>query len=174
LCDSGNGASIAQPLFVPSEPTADALLKIWISAMSLADSQTRARKAARGPQILAALLAGTSVDEIARTEVLSPKRVEKALLVELRRRWTPPPQEYARLQIARLEVASARLAAKVAAGDTSAIDSLVRVADRLDRYHGFSKFMPTIPVYDERARERLLAKLDRAAARLLPALRTEP
>jgi hypothetical protein len=136
--------------------------------MSLADSPTRARKAARGPQILAALLAGTSVDEIARAEGLSAKRVEKALLLELRRRWTPPPQDYARLQIARLEVASARLAAKVAAGDTGAIDSLVRVADRLDRYHGFSKFMPTIPVYDERARERLLAKLDRAAARLLP------
>jgi hypothetical protein len=173
LCDSGNGASIAPPLFVPSKPTTDALLKIRISAMSPADPPTRARKAARGPQILAALLAGMSVDEIARAEGLFTKRVEKALLLELRRRWTPPPQDYARLQIARLEVASARLAAKVAAGDAGAIDSLVRVADRLDRYHGFSKFMPTIPVYDESARERLLAKLDRAAARLLP-LRTEP
>ena len=142
--------------------------------MSPADLPTRARKTARGPQILAALLAGTSVDEIARAEGLSAKRVEKALLLELRRRWAPPPQDYARLQIARLEVASARLAAKVTAGETGAIDSLVRVADRLDRYHGFSKFMPTIPVYDERARERLLAKLDRAAARLLPREPVEP
>ena len=142
--------------------------------MSPADLSTRARKAARGPQILAALLAGLSVDEGARSERLSPKRVEKSLRDELRRRWTPPPEDYARLQIARLERTSGKLAAKAEEGDPRAIGLLIRVADRLDRYHGFSKFMPTIPVYDERARERLLAKLDRAAARLLPREPVEP
>jgi hypothetical protein len=136
--------------------------------MSRPASSTRARKAARGPQILAALLAGMSVDEVARSERLSPKRVEKSLRDELRRRWTPPPEDYARLQIARLERTSGKLAAKAEEGDPRAIGLLIRVADRLDRYHGFSKFMPTIPVYDEAARERLLAKLDRVAARLLP------
>ncbi len=135
--------------------------------MPPAGQPSRARNAARGSQILAALLAGDNIDEIARAQRISAKRVEKALHEELGRRWTPPPGDYARMQIARLERMSATLAAKAWEGDPPAIDRLLRVADRLDRYHGFSKFMPVASNERVGAHERLIAKINSAAARVL-------
>jgi hypothetical protein len=90
----------------------DPFPKIRMPAMPLAAQPSRARKLARGPQILAALLAGKNLDEIAREQQLPRKRVEKALRDELQRRWAPAAEDYARLQIARLERMSARLAAR--------------------------------------------------------------
>lgn len=145
----------------------DPFPKTRMPAMPLAAQPSRARKLARGPQILAALLAGKNLDEIAREQQLPRKRVEKALRDELQRRWAPAAEDYARLQIARLERMSARLAAKAEDGDPRAIDRLLRVADRLDRYHGFSKFMPAASNDHEGAHERLLALINRAAARVL-------
>ena len=135
--------------------------------MPLAHVPSRARKSARGPQILAALLAGANLDEIAKEQQLPRKRVEKALRDELQRRWAPAAEDYARLQIARLERMSAKLATKAEEGDPGAIDRLLRVADRLDRYHGFSKFMPAATHNYEGAHERLLALINKAAARVL-------
>ena len=135
--------------------------------MPFAAQPSRARKPARGPQILAALLAGKNLDEIAKEQQLPRKRVEKVLRDELRRRWAPPPEDYARLQIARLERMSAGLARKAEEGDPRAIERLLRVADRLDRYHGFSKFMPAASNDHAGAHERLLAKINSAAARVL-------
>ena len=60
------------------------------SHAACAMSPSRARKLARGPQILAALLAGKNLDEIAREQQLPRKRVEKALRDELQRRWVAP------------------------------------------------------------------------------------
>ena len=135
--------------------------------MPLAAQPSRARKPARGPHILAALLAGKNLDEIAKEQQLPRKRVEKALRDELQRRWAPAAEDYARLQIARLERMSAKLAAKAEDGDPRAIDRLLRVADRQDRYHGFSKFMPAASHNYEGAHERLLTMINRAAARVL-------
>ncbi|MFZ2104657.1 MAG: hypothetical protein WAV18_04600 [Roseiarcus sp.] len=135
--------------------------------MPLAAQPSRARKPAPGPQILAALLAGKNLDEIAKEQQLPRKRVEKVLRDELRRRWAPPPEDYARLQIARLERMSAGLSKKAEEGDPRAIERLLRVADRLDRYHGFSKFMPAASNDHEGAHERLLAKINSTAARVL-------
>ena len=150
-----------------SKTASDPFPKIRMTAMPLAAQPSRARKLARGPQILAALLAGKNLDEIAKEQQLPRKRVEKALRDELQRRWAPAAEDYARLQIARLERMSARLAAKAEDGDPRAIDRLLRVADRLDRYHGFSKFMPAASNDHEGAHERLLALINRAAARVL-------
>jgi len=87
---------------------------------------------------------------------------------ELQRRWAPPARDYARLQIARLEKTSANLLAKAEAGDLPSLDRLLRIMDRLDRYHGFSRLTP--PIADEYAgmHERLMAKINAAAARLQP------
>jgi hypothetical protein len=141
------------------------------STMPPADEPSRARKPARvkrGPRILAALMMGANVDEIAGTERLSRKRVEILLRKELQRRWVAPARDYARLQIARLEKTSANLLAKAEAGDLPSLDRLLRIMDRLDRYHGFSRQTP--PITDEYAgmRERLMAKINAAAARLQP------
>jgi len=136
----------------------------------------RARKAAparRGPQILAALVAGESLDAIAQKEALSRKRIEKILRDELRRRWIAPAEDYARLQIARLEAMSARLAASAESGDLPTVDRMLKILDRLDRYHGFSKLTPTPSSYDEGGRERLLTKLNTMAARMIAARKSE-
>jgi hypothetical protein len=137
--------------------------------MPTLDASSGARKPARsglGAKVLDALVTGASVDEIAKAERLAPKRVEKLLRDELQRRWLAPAQDYARLQIARLEPIYAKLKSLAEEGDLRAIDNLLRVLDRLDRYHGFGKRTVSPRGYDENARQRLLAKLNQSAARL--------
>lgn len=139
-------------------------------------ASARVRKTAparRGPQILVALVAGESVDAIAEKEGLSRKRVEIMLRDELRRRWIAPAEDYGRLQIARLEAMSARLAASAENGELPAVDRMLKILDRLDRYHGFSKLTPTPSSYDAGARERLLTKLNTMATRMLAAQTSE-
>jgi hypothetical protein len=145
--------------------------------MPPADAPKRARKAAparRGPRILVALAAGAGLDAVAEKEGLSRKRVETMLRDELRRRWVAPAEDYARLQIVRLEAMTARLAAKAERGDLPAIDRMLKILDRLDRYHGFTRLTPAASAsYDEGARERLLTKLNTMAARMIAARKTE-
>ncbi len=115
--------------------------------MPPAVAPARARKPAparRGPKILVALVAGESVDAIADKEGLSRKRIETILRDELRRRWVAPIEDYARLQIVRLEAMSAKLAAKAERGDLPAIDRMLKILDRLDRYHGFTRLTPAV------------------------------
>jgi hypothetical protein len=139
--------------------------------MPQAVAPARARKRApvrRGPKILLALVAGESVDAIAEQEGLSRKRIERILRDELRRRWVAPAEDYARLQIVRLEAMSARLAAKAEQGELPAIDRMLKILDRLDRYHGFTRLTPASSDQYEGAHERLMAKINSAAARFLP------
>jgi len=136
--------------------------------MPTPDAPSRARKPARarlGSKILGALVAGATLDEIAKAERLAPKRVEKRMLHELQRPLLAPTRDYARLQIARLEPIYAKLETLAEESDLRAIDKLSRV---LDRHHGSGKRTVSPRGYDENARQRLLAKLNQAAA-LLPA-----
>jgi hypothetical protein len=128
----------------------------------------------RGPRILAELIAGASVDDIADRERLSPKRVEKLLRDELQRRWVAPAQDYARLQIARLEAIGAKLKTKAERGDLATIDRLLRIMDRLDKYHGFSTLTPANSEEYAGAHERLMAKINGAATLLRIAPRDPP
>jgi hypothetical protein len=124
------------------------------------------RKSARvspGPAVLAAMINGVALEEIAKTHQLTPKLVEKLLRDELRKRWIVPAQDYARLQIARLEAITVQLKQKCADGDLPAIDRLLKVLDRLDRYHGFTKLAALATEPREDVRARLLKKLDQAA-----------
>jgi hypothetical protein len=144
--------------------------------MPPAAAPARARKnapARRGPGILVALVAGETVDAIAEKEGLTRRRVETMLRDELRRRWIAPAEDYARLQIARLEAMAARLAAKAEKGDLPAIDRVLKILDRLDRYHGFSKLTAANVEADEGGRERLLAKLNAMAARMIAARKSD-
>jgi hypothetical protein len=145
--------------------------------MPPADAPVRARKAAparRGPKIVAALVSGQSVEAIAEAERLSRKRVEALLRDELRRRWVAPAADHARLQIVRLEAMAATLAPSAEAGELPAIDRVLKILDRLDRYHGFSKLAPASAEPDEGGRERLLAKLNTMAERMIAARKAEP
>jgi hypothetical protein len=125
-----------------------------------------ARKTARvsqGPAVLAAMINGVALGEIAKIHELTPKRVEKLLRDELRKRWIAPAQDYARLQVARLEPIAGQLKEKCATGDLPSIDRLLKVLDRLDRYHGFTKLAALSNAPREDVRAQLLKKLEQAA-----------
>ena len=110
--------------------------------MPPADAPVCARTAARarrGAKIVAARVAGQTLEAIAEGEHMTRKRVETLLRDELRRRWVASAADHARLQIVRLEAMAATLAPLVAAGDRSAIDRTLKILDRLDRCHGFGK-----------------------------------
>ena len=124
-----------------------------------------ARKPARvspGPAVLAAMINGVSIEEIAKTHQLTPKRIEKLLRDELRKRWIAPAQDYARLQIARLETIAMSLKDKCKDGNLPAIDRLLKVLDRLDRYHGFTKLAALATPTREDVRARLVKRIDQA------------
>jgi hypothetical protein len=125
-----------------------------------------ARKLARvprGPAVLAAMINGASLKEIAELENLSLKRVEKLVRDELRKRWIAPAQEYARLQIARLEAIAFVLKDEAKKGHLPTIDRLLRVLDRLDRYHGFNKLVALSTHSREDIRAKLIARFDQAS-----------
>ena len=134
-----------------------------------ASSAKRARKpvpTGRGQRVLAALVSGAGLEEIATREKLSRRRVEKIMRDELRRRWVAPAEDFAKLQIARLDAMIVKLIGPAQKGDLPTIDRVLRILDRMDRYHGFTRATRAPEPYGEEERERLLAKLNAAAARL--------
>jgi hypothetical protein len=145
--------------------------------MSPADAPVGARTIAPArpaARVVAARIAGRTIEAIADSEGLSRKRVEKLLRDELRRRSLASPADYARLQIARLESLAATLAPLAAAGETAVIDRLLKIFDRLDRCHGLGKAAPADDVPDEDSRALLLARLNRMAERMIAARESEP
>jgi hypothetical protein len=121
------------------------------------------RRVAPGPIVLAAMISGESLSEIARSERISAKRVEKLLREELYKRWIAPTRDYARLQIARLETIAFVLKDKAKEGHLPTIDRLLKVLDRLDRYHGFNKLAAFSTPSHEDVRAKLIAKINQAA-----------
>jgi hypothetical protein len=120
----------------------------------------------RAQRVLASLIAGAGVDEIGLREKITRKRTEKILRDELRRCWVAPAQEFARLQIARLDGMILRLFDRVQRGDLKAIDRALKIVDRLDRYHGFARANRLPEQYVEEERARLMQKINDVAARL--------
>ena len=120
-------------------------------------------------RMLDALIGGASPAEIGAEENLATPTVERALGEELGRRWTPTVAEYAKLQIARLETFCLGLMDRIEDGELAAIDRALKIVDRLDRYNGFHRASPALEPYGESHRERLLAKLNAAAANLADA-----
>lgn len=133
-------------------------------AMASVEGPVRKRaRDSRGPAVLAAMIHGASLTEIAKSEHLNPKKVEQLIRSELRKRWIAPAQDYARLQIARLEAIAAQLKEKSKGGDLPTIDRLLKVLDRLDRYHGFTKLAALSTSAREDVRAKLIAKMEQAA-----------
>jgi hypothetical protein len=132
--------------------------------MASAEEPARKRvRVAHGPAVLAAMISGVSLEEISQTRKLTNKRVEKVLRDELQKRWIAPAQDFARLQIARLEAIAVVLKEKVTQGDLPTIDRLLKVLDRLDRYHGFNKFAALATQSDEDVHDKLVARIEQAA-----------
>jgi hypothetical protein len=131
-------------------------------------NRTKRARATRAQRVLASLIAGSGVDEIASKERLTPKRTESILRQELRNRWVAPAEDFARLQIARLEQMILKLLERLQSGDLKAIDRALKIVDRLDRYHGFTKASRMPEPYGDEDRARLLKKVNEIADRLQP------
>jgi hypothetical protein len=143
--------------------------------MTDANPPTRSKRArvTRAQRVLGSLIAGAGVDEIGAAERLTRKRTESILRQELRNRWVAPADDFARLQIARLEQMILKLLDRLQNGDLDAIDRALKIVDRLDRYHGFTKAKRATEQYDEEDRARLLRKINEIADRLQPELPAE-
>jgi hypothetical protein len=106
------------------------------------------------------------LDEIGLSEKITRARTERILRDELRRRWVAPAQDFARLQIARLDGMILKLIDRIQRGELEAIDRALKIVDRLDRYHGFTRANRPPEQYGEEERARLMQKINDVAARL--------
>jgi len=120
-------------------------------------------KALRRERIFARLRGGWAYDEIAREERVTPRRVRQIVSEALQRRQVDDGSDHAMLQLARLEQALRLAAEAVGAGEIGAIGPYLNVLAQLDRYQGAAS---ANQAYDEEARERLFAKINRIAARV--------
>src|SRR5208282_3090220 len=120
-------------------------------------------KALRRERIFARLRGGWAYEEIAREERVTPRRVRQIVSEALQRRQVDDGSDHAMLQLARLEQALRLAAEAVGAGEIGAIGPYLKVLAQLDRYQGAAS---ANQAYDEEARERLFAKINRIAARV--------
>ena len=96
-------------------------------AQSLAEEHKRAQR------IFARLMAGESMRAIATSENLSLRRVQQIVREQLDRRNANPADDFALLQIARLERALDLIGGQIDAGKPSAAHAYVRILDHLNR-----------------------------------------
>ena len=122
----------------------------------------RGRVLRRG-RIFARLREGWAYDEIAEDEGVTAERIRQIVREALGKRLLDEETDHAKLQLARLQPAMRIAAEAVADGHIKAINPLLKVLDRLDRYQRTAKVNQ---VYDDEARQKLLDKLNRAAANL--------
>ncbi len=125
--------------------------------------RTAREREQRRIRILAMVQAGFSYEAIAREENLSRERVRQIVAQALREPDGGTRLDHARVQLARLEPALRLAARGVADGELRAIDRLIRVLDRLDRYGAVAEAPEP---YEGSARERLLTKLNQMAERI--------
>jgi len=92
-----------------------------------AEARNRARR------IFARLIGGQSIRSIAEAEKLSVRRVQQIVRHELDSRDAIPADDFALLQIARLERALDILGGQIEAGKPAAVHAFVRVLDQLNR-----------------------------------------
>jgi hypothetical protein len=122
----------------------------------------RARVLRRG-RIFVRLREGWAYDEIAQDEGVTAERVRQIVRGALEKRLLDEETDHAKLQLARLQPALRIAAETVADGHVNAINPLLKVLDRLDRYQRTAKVNQ---VYDDEARKKLMDKLNRVAANL--------
>jgi hypothetical protein len=87
----------------------------------------------RAQRIFARLMGGESMRAIAASENLSLRRVQQIVREQLDRRNANPADDFALLQIARLERALDLIGAQIDAGKASAAHAYVRILDHLNR-----------------------------------------
>jgi len=120
-------------------------------------------KALRRERIFDRVRLGASIGDIASEEGLSPQRVRKIVSDTLKRHQIDDLPDHALLQLFRLESAQALATQAIEAGDLKAIPPFLKILDHIDLYR---KASIRKVIYDNEARERLFAKINRVAARM--------
>jgi hypothetical protein len=87
----------------------------------------------RAQRIFARLIAGESMRAIAAAETLSVRRVQQIVREQLDRRDANPADDFALLQIARLERALDLIGGQIDAGKPSAAHAFVRILEQMNR-----------------------------------------
>ncbi len=126
-------------------------------------TMSRRERILRRERIFARLREGWAYGDIASAEGLTARRIRQIVSETLQRRAVDKRPEHAMLQLARLQPALRLAAGALAKGKIGAIAPYLKLLDRLDLYQ---KSAAAAPAYDEAARERLLAKINRIAARV--------
>ena len=126
--------------------------------------RTAREREERRIRIMGMVRSGFSYEAIARDECLSRERIRQIVAQSLDVDKQATRVDYVRLQMARLEPALRLAARGVENGKLSAINALLKVLDRLDKYGAVAE--PAHRASDG-AHERLLAKINAAAARVL-------
>ena len=104
-----------------------------MSAPSAKPARSSADAHKRAQRIFARLIGGQSIRAIAAAERLSVRRVQQIVRQQLERRNANPADDYALLQIARLERALDLIGGQIDAGKPAAVHAFVRVLDHLNR-----------------------------------------
>jgi hypothetical protein len=112
----------------PHDPAAGARLR--------GNARTRSQRALRDERILERVRGGWLYEDIAKEEHLSLHRLRAIVSHAIKQRQADPSGEHAHLQRTRLAPALRLAAEAIAAGDLRAIDRMLRLLDRLDRYNG--------------------------------------
>ncbi len=90
-------------------------------------------EARRAQRLFARLIAGGSIRAVAAAEDLSVRPVQQIVREQLDRRDSSPADDFALLQIARLERALELVGAQIGAGKASAAHAYVRILEQLNR-----------------------------------------
>jgi|SRR5579871_1137289 len=86
---------------------------------------------------------GLSVEEIARRVGVAEKTMRTLVKDILARRMPAPPEEFAALQVSRLNAALLVAYSAMSPDNLRAVELVVRIVRELDRYHGFTARGPS-------------------------------
>ena len=125
--------------------------------------RTARQREERRIRIMGMVRSGFSYEVIARDECLSRERIRQIVTQSLKTDDRADRVDQARVQMARLEPALRLVARGVENGKPSAINALLRVLDKLDKYGTVAE--PAHPYWG--AHEQLIAKINAAAGRVL-------
>jgi hypothetical protein len=123
----------------------------------------RQKKFERERLIVDLLNRGLPVAEIAQRIGVTEKRMRALVRESLARRMPEPPEDYAALQISRLNEALAVAYSAMSPQNLKAVALVVRIVRELDRYHGFVGARPRRPEMAPQALENMGSELDEVA-----------
>ena len=126
--------------------------------------RTAREREERRIRIMAMVRSGYSYEEIARDERVSRERIRQIVTQSLKTHDRADRVDQARVQMARLEPALRLAARGVDNGKLSAINPLLKVLDRLDKY---GAVVDLVNKDYEGAHERLMTYINKAADRVL-------